>query len=328
VRRFLKSSTNLRTIVVAVVVAVAAGSTGAIASQLITSKDIQNGTIKPVDLNKKLLKKINSGGKLAAAIPGQSGTAGTNGTNGANGAAGAAGEPGADGLNSGDPRVVTAGDLSGWLLAPYGDNSVVDGRGPDDGSDDGVLNFTQPPVSDLGENALEMKTENGKTVVAYIPFPGATTATQEDNPRLRELSTASYSSLIHAQPQAGLDINFKFEVLGAETGTGSGYTTVVFEPVYQPGNSEALNAWHRHYVAGAGKVWSSHGLVGAGAGKCTQGTPCTMSEFATFDPKAVVQTSKLVIGQNSGAAWPGFDGLVDDVRLGFDGEFTRYDLGG
>ena len=44
--------------------------------------------------------------------------------------------------------------------------------------------------------------------------------------------------------------------------------------------------------------------------------------------KAVVQTSKLVIGQNSGAAWPGFDGFVDDVRLGLDGEFTRYDLGG
>ena len=102
-----------------------AGSTGAIASQLITSKDIQNGTIKPVDLN-----KLKSTAAASSLQPSQGSLAPTAPME-RNGAAGAAGRPGADGLNSGDPRVVTAGDLSGWLLAPYGDNSVVDGRGPD-----------------------------------------------------------------------------------------------------------------------------------------------------------------------------------------------------
>jgi hypothetical protein len=328
-----------------VVVAMVAGSTGAIASQLITSKDIQNGTIKPVDLNKKLLKKINSGGKLAALTPGSTGSTGSTGATGAAGSpgsAGAEGAAGAEGLDSGDPRPVVTGDLQGWTLADYGDNSVVNGAGSEDATPNGSLTFTTPPApSALGSKALEMlsfnsaaATDNGRTVVAYLPFPGSDTASQTDNPFLRELTTATYSSLIHTQPQANLDVAWKMEVLGANAcaasnsacavGSASGYTTVVYEPVYNNG-SQTLNEWHRHSVR-AGKIWVSKQVPGSS--ECTQASPCTLGKYMELSPNAVVQTIKLVIGQNSGAAWPGWDGFVDDVHLGFDGDFTGYDLGG
>lgn len=85
-RRFLKSNGNMRTIVVAGIVAALCGGSAAVAGTLITSQDIQNGTIKTADLNKKLRKKINlKSGTVAAAIPGQNGASGTNGSNGTDG---------------------------------------------------------------------------------------------------------------------------------------------------------------------------------------------------------------------------------------------------
>jgi hypothetical protein len=52
-----------------------------------------------------------------------------------------------------------------------------------------------------------------------------------------------------------------------------------------------------------------------------------MSRFIALNLDARVTTLKLRIGQNSGEGWTGFVGYVDDVRLGFDGDFDRYDLG-
>lgn len=89
-RRFFNSNGNLRTIVVAGIVATVCGGTAAVAGTMVTSQDIQDGTIKPVDIGKKLRKKIyRSSSTLAAVAPSQNGTNGTNGTNGVSGADGA-----------------------------------------------------------------------------------------------------------------------------------------------------------------------------------------------------------------------------------------------
>lgn len=84
-----------RLVVVGVSAALIAGTTGAVAAELFTGKDIKNGSLGAKELKKKLRKKINKGSTGGTA--GTAGQAGTNGTNGAPGAPGADGDDGAPG---------------------------------------------------------------------------------------------------------------------------------------------------------------------------------------------------------------------------------------
>ena len=79
---------------------VVGATSGAVAGQLITSADIQNGTIKKIDLNDRLQAKINQAG-----VPGPAGPSG------AAGPAGPAGPPGPAGTG-----VDGTGALTGWDL--------------------------------------------------------------------------------------------------------------------------------------------------------------------------------------------------------------------
>ncbi len=344
-------------LVVALVVALVAGTTGAVAGSLITGKDIQNGSVKAKDLSKKVRSKLNQAGSDGTAgapgaqgpqgEAGQTGPAGTagpagaDGDDGADGADGADGDDGddgddgadgADGLDSGTPRVVTASNLQGWQLLPRGTNP--------DPSDNGVIEFADAPATEpLGTSALRMNTVNGKNVSAVIPLP---TANAGDFPRLEELSTATFSSYVDVQPQAGLDVAMKFAILGSNAcGTGgsgcpgnnaNGFTTLTFEPSNnRDQNPDVVDTWQRWDVAD-GKFWSSRALADNDCQNSADATNgwCTIDDFLS-DPTnrdAIVTQVRLEIGQNSGAAFPTFDAYVDDARLGFDGGFLRYDLGG
>lgn len=321
-------SESVRLVVVAAVVALVVGATGAVAADLLTSKDIKNNSIKAKDLKKNLRAKINAGGTAGAA-----GQAGTNGTNGTNGAAGADGEDGTDGTNgldSNQPRVVTAGNLQGWQLLPRGTNP--------DPSDNGVVAFANAPATEpLGTSALRMRTDNGKNVSAIVPLPVG-----NQPPRVEELTSATYASYVDVQPQAQLDVTLKMVVTGANAcGTGgsgcpgnnaSGFTTLVFDPsLNRDQNPDVIDVWQR-WDAGEGKFFSTRGLADSDCQQTLDPTNgvCTIDDFLS-DPDnrdAVVNSVRLEIGQNSGAAWPTFDSYVDDTRLGFDGDFVRYDLGG
>jgi hypothetical protein len=338
-----------KTIVACTATALVIGAGTATASSLIsgsqirngtlTSADVKNGSLRGADIRKGTITKNRLSPTLRkqlALLTAQSsggtkvGPQGPKGDPGGNGGKGDKGDAGANGLDSDQPRTVTDGSLRGFTLAPYGDNSTVDGRGTENTAPNGTITFEAPPTpSALGTKAMRMTSKDGdpstdpdagRTVVAYAPLPVGT-----DKPLLRELTTADYESYVAhlgTQPNA-LDVAMKFEVLKADVGTPSGYTTVVFEP-YQNGDPDVAGVWHRHYVR-SGKVWSSRTPT---SGNCTQAVPCPFDQFITENPDAIVQTAKLVIGQNSGIGWPGFSAFVDDVRLGFDGDFTRYDLGG
>jgi hypothetical protein len=289
------------------------------ARHLLTGKDIKNHSLKGVDIKKGSIPfaalskgtrgKINARNVGGGSTPASQGERGQNGQNGQNGA------PGANGLDSDFARTVTAGNLRGFTLAPKGDNG--------DTTDNGTLDFTTPPATPpLGTKSLEFKSTNGKPVVVYAGVPSSNAA----RPLLAELTKASYASLIHTQPQSSLDISMQFEVTGStSTHFASGYTTVVFEP-YQNQDSETLDEWHRHSVD-FGKVWSTQASSSANPSHCTQATPCPLRQYIEENPHAQVLTAKLKIGQNSGTGWTGFDGFLDDVKLGF-GPVTQYDFGG
>lgn len=329
------------------------------AAVTISGSQLKNNSVSAKKLTKSLRQKINKGSSQAPGFPipgpagkegaegktGKTGETGPQGPNGATGPQGPKGEDAVDGpagptgpqgpqgpqgpagpqgpqgLNSGEPRVVTTENLFGWTLAPKGDNG--------DTSENGLLSFQTPPnPSALGNNALRMEAVNGKPVVAYIPFPGfGEPNSGTDHPLLKELTAASYESLIASSPNPDLDISFQIEVTGStSTHFPSGYTTIVDEP-YQNGESEVANQWHRHYVSES-LVWSTQAASSANPTHCTQAAPCPFRQYVEENPDALIQTMKLRIGQNSGAGWSSFVGYADDVRVNFDGDFNRYDLGG
>jgi hypothetical protein len=324
--------------IVALVALVFALTGGAYAAGKIAGSQIQNNSVGAIKFKPNLRKQLKQAIAYShQAVPaGPQGPAGKEGPEGKTGAEGKTGPQGPQGetvvgpqgpqgpagLNSGEPRVVTESNLFGWTLAPKGDNG--------DTSDNGTLSFTTPPnPSALGSNALRMEAVTGKPVVAYDPFPGAGVPNSgTDHPLLKELTAASYESLIASSPNPDLDIGFQIEVTGS-TSThfpSTKYTTVVFEP-YQNGESEVPNEWHRHYVT-EGKVWSTQAASSANPTHCTQAVPCPFSQFVEENPESLIQTIKLRIGQNNGAGWPSFVGYADDIRLNFDGDFVRYDMGG
>ena len=271
----------------------------------LTGKEFKKGSISESRLSQEVQRKLNTSVSGSAAA----------GAKGEPGATGPKGDKGDRGLDSDDPRLVTAGNLRGFTLAPKGDNGSA--------TDNGTVSFATPPVAPtLGSKSLKFTSTTGKPVVVYAPLPSGYDAAAGPRPLLGEVTKISYGSLIHTQPQNALDIGFQFEVLKANVGTASGYATVVFEP-YHSGASEKLDEWHRHSVD-TSKVWSTRALP---SGDCTQANPCLFREFREQNPYAEVLTAKLRIGQNSGEGWSGFEGYVDDLSFGF-GPVARYDFGG
>lgn len=236
------------------------------------------------------------------------------------GATGQTGQQGPAGSSNASPTVVTAADLKGFTFRPGGDDAAAN---------NGTLTFTPGPATPpLGQSSLKMVTTNGKNVrLDFPPFPG------NDKPLFADMSTAVYSSFINSQgntPNTSLDVTYKVTVTGASTGTQTGFSTFVFDP---SNNSDqgptTTGAWHRHYPQ-RGKWYSTTPLTGGpGTSSCanTVATLCTMQQLAAASPGAVVQSVHLDIGQNNGAD-AGFSANVDDLRLGFTGSFSRYDLGG
>jgi hypothetical protein len=294
---------------VAVLVAlILVGASGATAASLINGRNIKSRSIPG-----NRIKHGNIGGaELSRSVRAALNKRPVKGDRGA------PGQPGPAGDSNASPIVVTAGSLKGFTLSPGGD---------DQNANNGTLTFTTGPATPpLGKGSLKLTSANGKPViVAFPPFPG------NDKPLFADLSTAVYSSYINSQgtpPSPSSDVAFKVAVTGARLASdpkNSGFTTFVFEPNNNADQGAVTTgAWHRHYPQ-RGKWYSSRGLLG---GVCTNdANTCTMQQLAAANPNAKVEAVYLDIGQNSGAN-KGFSANVDDLRLGFTGSFSRYDLGG
>lgn len=320
-----------------------AGATTAATVKLITGAQIKDGSIGAVDLSRAAKSALH--GQRGARGPvgppgiqgpqgaqGQQGPAGQRGPTGGQGLTGEKGDKGAKGLDSDEPRVVDAENLRGWQLLPRGTNP--------DPTDNGTIGFAEGPrnadpapndfLPPIGTSSLELVTTNGKSVSAIVPLPAGNPGT--GMPNVAELTTATFSSYVKTDgTQAGLDVAFKIAVVGANVPSSPiGFTTLVFEPINNSAQgTTSLGRWHRWYPS-RDEWWSSRALA---SGKCQNAADpatgwCTLGEFVADNPNAVVTSVRLEIGQNNGAAWPGFEGYVDDVRLGFDSIAVRYDLGG
>ncbi len=191
----------MKTILACVVTALIVVTATATAASLITGSQIADNTIHTHNIHKNAitLNRLSPGVQklLNARRPERLPTApwadGLKGDTGATGAKGdtrrAKGDTGANGdtwaptatngLDADQPRVVTGANTQGFLLAPYGANSVVDGRGPEDGSAHGVVAAgTSPVLPARYTKALEMSLNDtlGRTVDTSSRLPRASTA--------------------------------------------------------------------------------------------------------------------------------------------------------
>lgn len=290
-RLFQGGGSTTRLIVVAAVTALVVGATGAVASQLITGKDIQNGSIAAKELKKKLRKKI-----------GQSGTAGAPGQQGETGLTGPAGPAGEDATYQGphwgqidrntlgSPTVaLRPGPFVGSAQAPpFGDGSL--GLTLSDGPDAGTVDAEQATfgneVDFVGDSFLD---------VDQVGFQVYTTG--ENNGR--------------GNPNMP---SIKFEVDPNVAASGSNYSTLQFMP-----SNTASNAWSGYIdgttapASAAGNGWFMSGGAGTATG-CVLATPCTFTQLQTAlddggDPPSILTVA---VGKGRDYSWAG---AVDGLRI-------------
>lgn len=135
--------------------------------------------------------------------------------------------------------------------------------------------------------------------------------------KLSDIGTISYSTyrIAVAQPQAvaAIHVVIEFDVAG-----GKDTATLVFEPVYTPGQDPVVNnTWQTWVADGEGVWWSTAPINGQCAGAFPQ---CYRSwdEIVADNPDATV----IAVGVNQGSGNPGLISAVDNFT--FDG--TTYNF--
>jgi hypothetical protein len=115
--------------------------------------------------------------------------------------------------------------------------------------------------------------------------------------------------------------SLQISVTGSTSSSTSGFTTLVFEPVYNTGQGAiADDTWQRWdaFNGGEGVWWSTKDLDNQPAFTGYR----TWNQIVADNPDAVVQAAFI----NQGSGNPGIDANVDAVTLGASGTSTTYDF--
>jgi hypothetical protein len=213
------------------------------------------------------------------------------------------------GTGSAEPLVPLAVPVVGTTyvepdLAPFersattGTSAVSADFGAPEGGGDAALRLTTPGGSDKA--AIGLREEPPSPLAAWIPTAGysAYRSTEGDPVQF---------------PSMQLTIDF-------DPTSDAGFSTLTYEPVYNPGDGTAPGEWHR-YEAGAGNWCSTRaipGVITEEQRSCSVGGAKPLSDYIEAQPGIVVEA--LVLNQGSGN--PGQDGAVDLVST----PATTYDF--
>lgn len=322
-----------KTVAVAATAALAITATTATASSLITSAKIADGAVHVRDLSRGLQTERTRNAKriaaleLKAGIPGPAGANGSNGTNGAAGSAGAKGAHGLDGSNGakGDAGANGADGAPG-ANGTNGQNGA-DGADGQNGvnaatpvlkSTDAGWGFTGSPAAKL--TGGELRIGGGFDANTISGAIGITKAFA--NLPLSSLSALSYSGTVYKRPGDVTGPTVHVSIVGAETGTASGFMNLVFEPANNGGMTVGQT---RTFDALAGSWWGTRDTPG----HARQATG-SLASFVAANPGAKVVAVTVDNGGSSADTIPA-DAVsvgVDNLVIGFGGDFTRYDFGG
>ena len=324
---------------VVVVALIAVGSTGAVAADLVTSKDIKNRTIRMVDLNNKIRAKLNK-----RAQRGPQGPAGPQGAPGAQGATGPAGADGATGPAGADGATGPAGaDGATGPTGPTGDTGATGPTGP--AGTDGTATYANPEWGQIDRNTIGSPTAvlRGGPYVGNTQAPpfgvGSLSLTVNGQPRTPSATEAEAATFGNESDFAGdafgdiTEVGFhvyttgennakgnpnmptiKFEIDPNLDSTPSNFSTVTFQPANTPSNQ-----WSG-YIDGAtypasptGTGWFMSGAAGTATG-CVIADPCTFTELqdALDDGAPDTTIYSVAVGKGRDYSWAG---AVDGLRI-------------
>jgi hypothetical protein len=263
-----------------------------VAAQLITGKDIKNGSIAKKDLKKKLQKQLKKAGKPGP--PGEQGPPGQQGPPGPPGSSGTVAYANPqwgviDRNTIGSPQVVLrGGPVVGPQKPPFGDGSLgmsVDGL-PHVASTTDAEQATFGNEADfIGDSFLD---------VNQIGF--------------RVFQTGENISLGNPNMPS-----IKVEVDPNVAASASNFSTVQFTPLNSiPGWSGYIDATTAPASA-AGNGWYMSGGAGTATG-CVLATPCTFTQLQTAlndggDPPSILTVA---VGKGRDFEW---SGAVDGLRI-------------
>jgi hypothetical protein len=298
-----------KTIAVGAICAVAATGTTATAASLITSakiadgtimnRDIHRGTISESRLDRGVVAKLNR-----LAVPGP---AGARGATGASGATGATGAPGADG------QVAGVASQNGLNAA-----TTVNADG------DAGWTLTGKPAAKLTGGVLRLAGSfDASTAAGGI---GITHAYQQAP--LSTLSALTYTARVDKRPNGTVNAPVIHVTLtGANTGTTSGFTNLVFEP-YQNGGTELSRTYT--FDVTQGKLWSTRALSAGTPDQVDQAHLATLAQIAESNPNAKVIAISVDNGGSSAdtISADDFAAAADNLVVGFGASVDSYDFGG
>ena len=311
-----------RLIIACVATALIAGAATATAGSLITSRDIQDrsirgrdiarGTIPSNRLSAGVRRQLAQRGSAQSQSPGAPGAGGAPGANGTNGAQGPQGAPGANGANGqngqdgaqGPPGPV--GSTGNWGIV----NRNVKGS-PDQTLRSGPLD---PPN---GGGALNLTVQGGGTGSAsdpsFTPADKAAWGNEVDftGDQLSAITEVGFWVYTTGENTARGNPNMpaiQFEV--DPNVAAPNFSTLTFVPP-----NSTSNQWSGYIDAEAqtdttgGRGWWFSGATGTDTG-CSQGDPCTFAEIKAAASNAVI--GSVMVSKGADMSW---QGAVDALRI-------------
>lgn len=141
--------------------------------------------------------------------------------------------------------------------------------------------------------------------------------------RLDELTTLTYHTYRTsggAELAPALQLNIDYDLTD---GTTSWQGRLVYEP-YQTGTNPTTGVWESWDALDSGARWWASGAPGNTV--CPHSTPCDMATVLTNFPNAGIHATLGAVIFKAGSGWTGYQGSVDNLTIGINGDDTTYDF--
>jgi hypothetical protein len=172
---------------------------------------------------------------------------------------------------------------------------------------------TGPETPPSGAGSLELVTPTAADKVTLFNFDHVGT-------RLADIDAMSYATYrTTGQGQQVAALNIQVDVNGAAPG---GFTTLVFEPVYNTTQGAVVDGeWQTWdaYMGGNAIWWSSNPIPGAP----NRDTFVSWNTIVAANPNAVIVGG---FGVNQGSGNPALVSAVDVLQIGYNGNSITYDF--
>jgi hypothetical protein len=203
---------------------------------------------------------------------------------------------------------VTPSNMQGWSFI----NDQTDGAG----SGSLVIGPGSPPLG-VGSAHFELSGSTDGQIVAKAAYQGV---------KLSDLTSLTYSTYVSSATTGNAQaVALQFNV---SNGISTAYQgRIVFEP-YQNADQQTLakDSWQSWDAINSGnaKWWFSKPSFFSG--QCGQASPCTWDYIKTQFANVQIHPTYGAVVLKAGSGWNDFDGNVDALTVGVQGDNTIYDF--